>query len=228
MGPPPHFFHPPDRATARKNLDVPPDVFLVVAFGMFVNHRRFEHLIEAMAHLSDDASIHALIGGSDHVDSQYADSLQTRINELRLNDRVRLSRRTFSESEMQEMYVAADVFAILNKRYAWGLAPLEALASGTPALVSEGAQVADVLVGRPGVAVEAMNDPATTAAAIRRWRRGEGRIGLDHTRDWLRDELSMDAYVTRMENIYSAAMANRVGRGRLGRGRRFSWQGERR
>ncbi len=217
MGPPPHFFDPPDRATARDKLHIPPDVFLVVAFGMFVNHRRFEHLIEAIAHLSDDASIHALIGGSDHVDPHYADTLQTRIDDLRLNDRVRLSRRTFSESEMQELYVAADVFAILNKRYAWGLAPLEALASGTPALVSEGAQVADVLAGRPGVAVEPMDDPAATAAAIRRWRHGEGRIGIDQTRDWLREQLSMDAYVARMENIYDTAIAKRVGQGRLGR-----------
>jgi glycosyltransferase involved in cell wall biosynthesis len=226
MGPPPHFFDAPERATARDKLDIPPDVFLVVAFGMFVNHRRFEHLIEAMAHLSDDPSIRALIAGSDHVDPEYADALQRRIDELRLSDRVRLSRRTFSEAEMQEMYAAADVFAILNKRYAWGLAPLEGLASGTPALVSEGAQVADVLAGRPGVAVEPMDDPAMTAAAIRRWRRGEGRIGIDQTRDWLREELSMDVYVRRMEKIYDRAIAKRAGPGRPGRPWRSPEPGE--
>jgi glycosyltransferase involved in cell wall biosynthesis len=209
MGPPSHFFHPPDRASARLKLKVPPDVFLVAAFGMFVTHRRFEHLIDAIAHLRDDASIHALIGGSDHVDADYADALQARIDDLGLSDRVRLSRRTLSDSEMQEMYVAADVFAILNKRYAWGLAPLEALASGTPALVSEGAQVADVLAGRPGVAVEPMDDPAATAAAIRRWRQGQGRIGIEQTRNWLREELSMDAYVARMEHIYEVAITER-------------------
>jgi glycosyltransferase involved in cell wall biosynthesis len=213
----PHFFDLPDRTTTRDNLDIPPDVFLGVAFGMFVNHRRLEHLIEAMAHLSDDPSIHALIPGSDHVDPLCADALQMRIDDLGLSDRVRLSRRTFSESEMREMYATADVFAILSKRYAWGLAPLEALASGTPALVSGGAQVADVLAGRPGVAVGHMDDPAMAAATIRRWRRGDGRAGIDQTRDWLREEISMDVYVRRMEDSYDQAVTKRVGQGRPGR-----------
>ena len=209
MGPPPQFFDPPDRTAARERLGIPDGVFQVVAFGMLVNHRRFEHLIEAIARLRDDPSIHALIGGSDHADPRYADQLQARIADLGLTDRVTLPRRTLSDQEMKDMYAAADVFAILNKRYAWGLAPLEALASGTPTLVCEGAQVADVLAGRPGVAVEPMDDPAATADAIRRWRTGAGRVGIEDTRRWLRDELSIEVYVTRMERIYQAAIARR-------------------
>lgn len=209
MGPPPQFFDPPDRGQARERLGIPAAAFQVVAFGMLVSHRRFEHLIEAMALLRDDPSVHALIGGSDHADPAYADHLEARIAELGLADRVTLPRRTLSDKEMKDMYAAADVFTILNKRYAWGLAPLEALASGTPTLVCDGAQVADVLAGRPGVAVEPMEDPAATAAAIRRWRRGEGRVGIEDTRRWLREELSIDVYVTRMEAVYEAAIAAR-------------------
>lgn len=209
MGPPSQFFDPPDRTAARERLGVPDGVFLVGAFGMLVTHRRFEHLIDALAVLRDDPSVHALIGGSDHAEPDYADRLEARIAELELSDRVRLPRRTLSDQEMKDMYAAADVFTIFNKRYAWGLAPLEALASGTPTLVSAGAQVADVLAGRPGVSVEPMDDPAETAAAIRRWRNGEGRIGIEGTRDWMRRELSMDAYVKRMEALYEAALTAR-------------------
>lgn len=209
FGPPAAFFDPPDRAQARERMGISDDVFQVVAFGMLVSHRRFEHLIEALALLRDDPSIHALIGGSDHADPRYADHLEARIAELGLSDRVTLPRRTMSESEMRDMYVCADVFAILNRRYAWGLAPLEALASGTPTLISAGAQVADVLAGRPGVAVESMEDPAATAAAIRRWRDGAGRVGIEDTRSWLRNELSIETYVTRMEAIYESVIAAR-------------------
>jgi glycosyltransferase involved in cell wall biosynthesis len=211
LGPSPHFFDPSDRAAARERLRIPDGVFQVLAFGILIDHRRFEHLIDAMADLRDDPSIHALIGGSDHVDPGYADYLQARIEDLGLSDRVQLPRRSLSESEMKDMYVAADVFTITSRRYAWGLAPLEALASGTPALVSEGAQVAEVLAGRPGIAVEPMEDPAQTAAAIRRWRDGSGRVGIEQTRAWLRENLSGDAYVTRMEAVYEAAIARRRG-----------------
>jgi glycosyltransferase involved in cell wall biosynthesis len=209
FGPPAPFFDPPDRVEARERMGISDDVFQVVAFGMLVSHRRFEHLIEAMALLRDDPSIHALIGGSDHADPRYADHLEARVAELGLADRVTLPRRTLSESEMRDMYVSADVFAILNRRYAWGLAPLEAIASGTPTLISAGAQVADVLAGRPGVAVEPMEDPAATAAAIRRWRDGAGRVGIEDTRSWLRKELSIEAYVTHMEAIYESVIAAR-------------------
>jgi glycosyltransferase involved in cell wall biosynthesis len=103
---------------------------------------------------------------------------------------------------MKDMLVAADVFVILTQRYAWGLAPLEALASGTPVIITPGVGVYDVLAGRPGVQVVPPEDPAATANAIRKWRSGEGREAIESTRAWLHSELNIDRYVERMEAIY--------------------------
>jgi len=94
------------------------------------------------------------------------------------------------------------VFVILSERYAWGLAPLEAIASGTPVILTPGAGVYDILAGRAGVQAVPPQDPRATAEAIRRWRSGEGREGLESTRAWLRDEYALDAYVARMEQIF--------------------------
>ena len=203
VGPPTHFFDPPDRAAARARLGVADDIFLVVGSGILVEHRRFEDLIEAMSLLSDDPSIHALIAGSDHVDSAYADHLAAQISARDLATRVSLPRRSLSEAELRDTYAAADVFVILSERYAWGLAPLEAIASGTPVILTPGAGVYEILAGRPGVQVVPARDPAATADAIRRWRSGEGREGLDATRAWLREDYALDSYVARMEQIYA-------------------------
>ena len=113
---------------------------------------------------------------------------------------------------MKDVLVAADVFVILSQRYAWGLAPLEALASGTPVILTPGAGVYDILAGRPGVQAVAPEDPAAIAQAIRDWRTGEGRQGVESTRSWLRDELSTDRYVERMESIYEDVLARRARR----------------
>jgi glycosyltransferase involved in cell wall biosynthesis len=201
-GPPAHFFDPPDRAAARARLGIPDDVFLVVGSGILVEHRRFEDLVAAMSLLSDDRQIHALIAGSDHVDPSYADRLAAQIAERNLTDSVTLPRQPLSDAELKDTYAAADVFAILSQRYAWGLAPLEAIASGTPVILTPGAGVYDVLAGRPGVQVVPAQDPQATADAIRRWRSGEGQQGLESTRTWLREELGLDRYVERMEQIY--------------------------
>src|ERR1700733_10925144 len=203
IGPPAHFFDPPDRAAARARLGVADDVFLVVGMGTLVEHRRFEDLIEAMSLLGEDPSIHALIAGSDHEDPAYGDRLAAQITARDLAARVTLPRRSLSDAELKDTYAAADVFLILTQRYAWGLAPLEAIASGTPVILTPGAGVYDVLAGRPGVQVIAPQDPQATADAIRRWRSGEGRQGLDATRTWLREEYALDSYVARMEQIYA-------------------------
>jgi glycosyltransferase involved in cell wall biosynthesis len=95
------------------------------------------------------------------------------------------------------------VFVILSQRYAWGLAPLEALASGTPVILTPGAGVYDILAGRPGVQVVKPQDPQAIMQAIRGWRAGEGREGLEATRSWLREEYALDRYVERMEQVYA-------------------------
>jgi D-inositol-3-phosphate glycosyltransferase len=203
VGPPEHFFDPPDRVVARTRLGIPDDVFLIVGSGILVEHRRFEDLVEAMSLLADDPKVHALITGSDHVDPAYADRLSAQILARDLSTRVTLPRRSLSEAELKDTYAAADVFVIQSQRYAWGLAPLEAIASGTPVILTPGAGVYDILNGRPGVQVVPAHDPRATADAIRRWRSGEGRLGLESTRTWLREEYALDSYVARMEQIYA-------------------------
>jgi glycosyltransferase involved in cell wall biosynthesis len=202
FGPPEHFFDAPDHTEARARLGIDDDVFLVVGSGILVTHRRFEDLIEAMTHLGDDPSIHALIIGSDHVDRGYADQLSALIAERGLSDRISLPRESVSDAAMKDTLAAADTFAILSQRYAWGLAPLEAIASGTPVIITPGAGVYDILAGRPGVQVVPSEDPRAIAGAIRAARGAADRSAVEPTRAWLRDEFALDRYVDRMERIF--------------------------
>ncbi len=215
VGPPPQFFDPPARQAARQRLGIEDDAFLVLASGVLVAHRRLEPLIEAMSLLSDDPSIRALILGSDHGDPAYADRLSALISERRLNGRVALPRRSVPDEELKDAYVAADVFVILSQRYAWGLAPLEAIASGTPVILTPGAGVYEILAGRPGVQVIPADDPPATAEAIRRWRQGNARSEVQTTRAWLLEEYAIDRYVARMEAVYAAVGESPRGEGEL-------------
>jgi glycosyltransferase involved in cell wall biosynthesis len=207
VGPPAHFFHPPDRAVARARLGIGDDVFLVLGTGILVEHRRFEDLIDAISLLNDDPSIRALIAGSDHENPAYADRLATQISAKNLGARVSLPRRALSEEELKDTYAAADVFVILSERYAWGLAPLEAIASGTPVILTPGAGVYDVLAGRPGIRDVPARNPQAIADAIRGLRSGEGRQHVEPTRSWLREEFGFENYVAKMERIYSDVAA---------------------
>lgn len=212
VGPPMHFFDPRDRRAARARLGIPDDVFLVLGSGILVAHRRFEDLVEAMALIGDDPGVQALILGSDHVDPAYADRLASLVQERGVAGRVSLPRRSVSDDEMADALVAADAFVILSQRYAWGLAALEAIASGTPVIVTPGAGVYEILAGRPGVQVVAPEGAAAVASAIRRWRSDDGRRAVEETRTWLREEYALDRYVDRMEAIYESVRVPRGSR----------------
>lgn len=206
VGPPAHFFDPPDRAQARARLGIADDVFLVVGMGTLVEHRHFDDLIQATSLLVDDPHVHTLIAGSDHEDPACGDRLFAQIAERELTARVTLPRASLSDADLKDTYAAADVFVILSQRYAWGLAPLEALASGTPVILTPGAGVYDILADRPGVQVVAPRDPHAIAQAILNWRSGEGHEDLEATRRWLREEYALERYVERMEQVYAEVL----------------------
>lgn len=202
------FFEASDGGAVRADLGIDERKVLVLGAGTLVPHRRFEILIEAMEMLGDEPSIQALIVGSDHVDPAYADRLAELIEGKRLGDRVLFPRRSISDAQMRDSYAAADVFVLLSQRFAWGLSPLEAIAAGTPVIITPGAGVHEILGGRGGVQVIPGEDPAALAAAIRGFSRGSGRDGIESTREWLRSEHSIDRYAERMEAIYRSVVGS--------------------
>jgi glycosyltransferase involved in cell wall biosynthesis len=200
-GPARHFFDAPARDHARRTLGMPTDEFLVLGMAILYPHRRFEDLIDAAALVG--APMRTLIAGSDHGDTGYADRLERRIAERDLIGRVTLTRSGVSDEELALLYAAADVFVFPNQRQTWGLAPLEALASGTAAVVSRGAGVHEVLEGRPGVVVVPPEDPVALAAALDRLRADAAPAGLDATREWIRSELSNRRYAQQLVMLFA-------------------------
>jgi glycosyltransferase involved in cell wall biosynthesis len=194
------FFDTQDRSAAREELGVARDEFLVAAVALLVPYRRFEDLIDAVAELGDDPAVRCRIVGSDHHDPGYADALDARIRSLGLAERVQLHRSAISEVELRRLYSAADVYVFPPLRQSYGQAPLEALASGTPVIVSSGAGVHEVLKGRAGVHVVEPCSPGQIAAAIRAERK-LARDRVQPTRDWLRDELSNARYARAMSEL---------------------------
>jgi glycosyltransferase involved in cell wall biosynthesis len=99
-----------------------------------------------------------------------------------------------SDAEMVKMYQAADVFVFPNSPQTWGLAVFEAMACGTPVVVSRGAGASEVLTdGVNGYLVDPAS-PDQMAAAIRRiaenpadWVRlsREGRRFVEENITWV-------------------------------------------
>lgn len=203
-GPAPAFFDPPDRDEARRRFGLDPSDFFVVGAAILFPHRRFEDLIEAAALLPRELPVKVRVIGSDHADPDYAKSLRRLVVRRGVEDRVEVPGAAVTDEELRQAYAAADAFVFPNERQTWGLAPLEALASGTPVVVSRGAGVHEVLEGREGVSLVPPGSPESIAGALRDLHR-LARRELDGTREWIRRELSRERYARRMAEIFERA-----------------------
>jgi len=203
-GPGARFFDPPPREEARRRLGVAAGELLVLALGILFPHRRFEDLIEALAALP---GVRGRLVGWDGFAPQYADMLEGLIRERHVGGRVTLERRSVDDNELRALYAAADVFVFPNQRQTWGLAPLEALAAGTPVVLSSGAGVHEVLDGRPGVWTVPPETPMAIAAAIAQVRdTADARLLAEATRRWIRTELNRRRYAEEMLRLFRDAL----------------------
>lgn len=204
-GPAPHFFDAPSRPDARARLGVPLDSTLLLCVGIMFRHRSFEDVIDAVKLLRRDFPAEVWILGSDAHVSAYADELEGYIEGARMKTAVRLMRKGVSDAELVDLYAAADVFVHTPAWQTYGLAPLEALACGTPIVLSTGAGVHEILDGRPGVRTVRPRDPAAIAAAVKETLAGAS--DLDATRSWIRSHLNDERFASSMLRLFDVEPA---------------------
>jgi D-inositol-3-phosphate glycosyltransferase len=207
-GPQRAFFDAPARDRARAELGMEPSAFTALGVGILFPHRRFEDLIEAAGRLGPELPLHVHIVGSDQFNPGYGDGLRRLADGHGVGERLQIYSDGVSDERLRLLYAACDVLVFPNERQTWGLAPLEAIASGSPAIVSRGAGVHEVLEGRPGVWLVPPRDPAAIAAALRELH-GRGAPGLAETREWIRAALDNARYAEGMVEVFERALAQR-------------------
>ena len=128
-------FDPVARAVTRARLGIPQDAYVVGGVGRLVPGKRFETLVRAVAVLP---GVHLVLAG----DGPERDTLQAIALALGADDRIHLlgecdgtvASAGGGTHEVPDVLAAMDIFVSPSSEEAFGLAVLEALASGLPAL----------------------------------------------------------------------------------------------
>lgn len=200
----PRFFNAPSRADARQLLQIDPEEFAVLGVGILLPHRRHEDTVRAIAQLTEDGpSPHLRLIGSDHLSPETGVRLRQFVTESGIGDRVEMIQSAVSDAELLAHFAAADAFVFANELQTWGLAPLEAIAAGTPVVVSRGAGVHEVLDGRDGVQLVDPRSPDQIAAALENIRRDPAAYDVTATRDWSREQFSAAAFARQMADLFA-------------------------
>ena len=146
-----------DVSAARDRYQLP-DTFILTV-GAHRPHKNHEVLVQALAAIPGDVSL-VVVGG---LDPGFADPLPGLIAGLGLTSRVRLV-PSVADDLLPAVYHAASVFAFPSLAEGYGLPVLEAMAAGTPVVMSD----IDVLaeVAGPAARMVPPRDVAGWAAAL--------------------------------------------------------------
>jgi len=150
-----------NRAELRRDFGLPEDAVVFLFAGRVIDRKRPDLFIDAVREASMRApSVYGLMVG---------DGPQRVQAERRAaNAPIRFS-GFLNQSEMARAYVAADVLVVPSTWETWGLVVNEAMACGTPAIVSDGVACAGDLVvaGVTGEVFPAGDREALTACLVR-------------------------------------------------------------
>src|SRR5579859_2060621 len=142
------------------------DEFVLLWLGIFMPHRRLQDAIEAVSLLvGRGAKVRLLLAGSGRSFPDYFQSLQDLAIKLGVQAQVTFAGKV-EDDEVRDFYCGCDAFLFPNENQTWGLAVLEAMACGSPVLVSQGAAVHEVLTDNENALLFPARDPRALAEKI--------------------------------------------------------------
>ena len=126
------------RTTIRQRLGFEGKV--VLALGRLARNKGYDLLIDAftlVAKRIPDAVLHLAIGGAQLQPGEQAllAELKAQVAQLNLDDRVKFD-SFIAEADLADCYRAADVFVLSSRYEPFGMTAVEAMASGTPTVVT--------------------------------------------------------------------------------------------
>jgi glycosyltransferase involved in cell wall biosynthesis len=198
------------REATRAALEVSDDAVLVLGLGALIRRKGFDVLLDALAALEPIRlqAVQVRIAG----DGPERDALATQARDHGLEGRVRLLGH---REDVGDLLAACDVFVLPSRSEGLGVASLEAMGAGRPAIVSRvgglGFAVRDLETGLlvpPGdaTALAAALDRLVGDAALRE------RLG-DGGRARVRERFDPEGMVSAYASLYEGVLRERRGAG---------------
>lgn len=185
--------------------------FKVLATGIFLPHRRFEDLVTALNILKKEGYRVILnIIGSDEYNKAYAKKIVELVSMLNLEGEINFL-GVVSEEDLVSYYSNSDVFVFPNYPQTWGLAVFEAMACGTPVVVSTGCGASEVLSDGENALLVSPRRPEEIAVRLKQLLNDEKlwqHLSVNG-RKFVEENISWNLYGKKMLQLFKNVMKRR-------------------
>ncbi len=195
--------------SVRTAHGIRPEAFLLLSVNILMPQRRVEDAVEAVgALMARGHDVHLLALGSTTYDPACAERLRALVRERGLEGHITFT-GSVPEADLAAYYRACDAYVHPNEEQTWGLAVTEAMAYGSPVVVSTGAGVHEVLTDGTNALLAPPRRPDAIAGAVERLLlddelrtrlASQGRQLVEKTLSWRR-------YAESMVAVFQEAMA---------------------
>jgi glycosyltransferase involved in cell wall biosynthesis len=149
-----------DRSIVRRHLGLVDDDLAVIATGRLVDFKRFDILIDALAHVRNATpGIKCIIVG----DGPERSALEQRTDDADLRDVVSF---TGHRDDIADLLAAADIFALTSPVESFGRVLIEAMAMRLPTVAVRAGGPAEIVVGGETGELVEPNDASAFAAGL--------------------------------------------------------------
>lgn len=199
----------PERGAFRRMLEIPSDLKLVLFLGRLSAKKRPELLLRAFAELEKRWKSEGLVlvfAGPD--EGGMKAQLERMVEQLGLRARVQFAGPVFGKDKWAA-YRDADVFVLPSQNENFGNAAAEALAAGTPVIVTEQCGIAPLLANQAGLVVK--NNVSELAQALARLLTDSELHGhLQSGCAKVTKELGWEGPLREMESLYDECVSRKA------------------
>lgn len=198
------LFEKGDGENIRKKYRIKGEILIFV--GELIEHKRIQDLINALKIVKKArGNICLLVVGR----GPYEQDLVNLARENNLEEDIIFVGTVKSEKELADYYASADIFLNPVARQTWGLVPFEAMAAGTPVIVSSATGAAKVIqANNIGMVLDPLQPEVWAKKIVELLENEEERMKIsDVSHEWIKKNMCWEIFTKSMLKVFEQVVS---------------------